>query len=207
MFETLAMLKQGGWCMIPLGACSLAAVAITIERAFALRRNAVIKTRARQVMEEYEGEASADAALFACQRTGGAFARILAEVIRTRHLDHAQAIESMHAVGRTQVSRLERGLTALEIITGVSPLIGLLGTVLGMVDVFNAITAGGLGNAQMLSAGISKALVTTVAGLSIAIPALAAHSLLSKRVEELAAEMQDLATNFIMRLQAMNHRR
>jgi len=207
MFETLGMLKQGGWCMIPLGICSLAALAITIERVLALRNKVVISPRVQRAVEEYDGEEDADSAFVACQRAGGAFSKIIAEVILARHLEHAQAIESMHAVGRTQVSRLERGLTALEIITGISPLLGLLGTVLGMVDVFNAITTGGLGNAQMLSAGISKALITTVAGLSIAIPAMAAHSLLSKRVEELAAEMQDRATNFILKLQALNSRR
>ena len=108
----------------------------------------------------------------------------------------------MHAAGRTQVGTLERGLTVLEIITGISPLLGLLGTVLGMVTVFNAITAAGLGNPQVLSGGISKALVTTVAGLTVAIPALACHTWFSRRVDDLAVEMQDRATGFIAKLQS-----
>ena len=205
MFETLGMLKQGGWPMLALGVCSLAAVAIIMERLFALRHKKVIDARAVQVIEEYEGESSAAGALAACQRCPGAFAQVAATIIKMRHLDHAQAIESMHAAGRTQISRLERGLTVLEIIAGASPLIGLLGTVLGMVEVFNAITAKGLGNPQDLSDGISKALITTVAGLCIAIPALAFHSLFAKRVEELAAEMQDLATGFIVKLQGLQN--
>jgi len=106
----------------------------------------------------------------------------------------------MRTAGRTQVDRLERGLTVLEIVAAVSPLIGLLGTVLGMVAVFNAITAEGLGNPQILSAGISQALVTTVAGLTVAIPALAFHSLLTKRVDMYAVEMQDRATTFIFKM-------
>ncbi len=207
MFESLSMLKQGGLTMVPLGICSLVAVTIIIERAMALRRVFVIDPRVLELVRDYEGEASAAPTIAACQRCHGAFARIIAEVLRMRRLDHAQAIEAMHAAGRTQIGVLERGLTVLEIVAGTSPLLGLLGTVLGMVEVFNAITAQGLGNPQVLSDGISKALITTVVGLCVAIPALAFHSLFSKRVEELAAEMQNLATNFVVRLQSLqNHR-
>ena len=112
----------------------------------------------------------------------------------------AEILATMYATGRTQIGILERGLTLLEIIASISPLIGLLGTVLGMVTVFNAISAGGIGNPQVLSDGISKALITTVAGLSVAIPALGFHSWLSRRVDEFATEMQDRATGFIAKL-------
>jgi biopolymer transport protein ExbB len=95
---------------------------------------------------------------------------------------------------------LERGLTMLEIIANVSPLIGLLGTVLGMVTVFDAVTAQGLGNPQILAAGISQALITTIAGLCVAIPALAFHGIYSKRVDELSIEMQERATAFLAKL-------
>jgi len=201
MFESLMMLGQGGWIMLPIALCSVIALTIVIERASALRRARVIDRRILRLIDTFQGEDSVHQATITCQRARGAFARIVEEVIRFRHLEHAQAIESLHAVGRTQVGRLQRGLTALEIVAAVSPLLGLLGTVLGMVTVFNAITAEGLGNPQVLSEGISKALITTVAGLCVAIPALAFHSLFSKRVEELATEMQDRATSFIIRLQ------
>ncbi len=203
MFRLFGMIVQGGWPMFPLGICSLAAVAIVIERWLALRRAIVIDPQAIRTIDGYRGETSAAAAIVVCQRAGGAFARIMVDVLQKRHLSHVQAIESLHAVGRTQVSLLERGLTALEIIAGISPLIGLLGTVLGMVEVFNAITAQGLGNPQVLSDGISKALITTVAGLCVAIPALAFHSIFAKRVEELATEMQDRATSFIVKLEGL----
>ncbi len=121
--------------------------------------------------------------------------------MRKRALDHAQAIETMRAVGRTQVGQLERGLSVLEIVAGISPLVGLLGTVLGMVTVFNAVTAQGLGNPRVLSDGISEALITTVGGLCVAIPAFAAHTLLARRVEAYAIEMQDRATSFLVMLQ------
>ena len=99
--------------------------------------------------------------------------------------------------------RLERGLTVLEVVAAVSPLLGLLGTVLGMVQIFEAITAAGLGDPQVLAGGIGKALITTVAGLCVAIPALAAHSFLARRVDEYAIEMQNRATVFLVRLQTM----
>ena len=202
MRNMFQMISDGGFIMLPIALCSIIAVAIIIERSMSLRRHRVLDARVLRLLTEYRGEEHAQQAIITCQRSRGAFARIIEEVIRVRHLDHAQAIESMHAVGRTQVGRLERGLTVLEIVAGVSPLLGLLGTVLGMVTVFNAITSQGLGNPQVLSEGISKALITTVAGLCVAIPALAFHSLFTKRVEDLAAEMQDRATSFIVKLQS-----
>jgi biopolymer transport protein ExbB len=197
------LMFQGGWLMIPIGACSFVAVTIIVERAVALRRANVIDERIVNMLHAYEGEEHTEAVYIACRRSAGAFARVIEETLRSRHLEHAQAIETMHAVGRTQIGRLERGLTLLEIIAGISPLLGLLGTVIGMVRVFDAITAQGLGNPQVLSGGISQALVTTVAGLIVAIPALAFHSLLSKRVDDLATQMQNHATGFIVKLQAL----
>lgn len=204
MSDLVTMIQQGGWPMIPLGVCSLAALAIVLERAVALRRNKVIAPEIVRILHEFgiENGATPSHSLAVCQRTPGAFARIAEELIQSRHLSHAQLLETMHAVGRVHVARLERGLTLLEIITGVSPLIGLLGTVLGMVTVFDAITSQGLGDPQILAAGISKALVTTIAGLCVAIPALAFHGIYSKRVDELAIEMQERATAFLARLHA-----
>jgi len=206
MFETIGMLRQGGLIMLPLALCSLTAVTIILERLYALRRSAVFEGRVLHIMQQYAGETTADAALAACRQTPGPLARVIEEVIRTRHIEHAQAVEAVHATGRIQVASLERGLTLLEIIAGVSPLLGLLGTVLGMVTVFNAITAQGIGDPQVLSDGISKALVTTVAGLIIAIPSLAFHSWLSRRVDDYAMEMQNAAMRFVFKVRALPKR-
>lgn len=206
MLDVFMRLEQGGWTMVPLGLCSVAALAVIVERAFALRRHRVIDPRVAQLVQDYDGEAAAAPALAMCRRAHGPFARVVEEVIRGRNLDHFQLIETMQSMGRRQLSHMERGLTLLEIIAGVSPLLGLLGTVLGIVTVFGAISVSGVGNPQALSAGISKALITTVAGLTIAIPALTAHGLLSKRVDDLAAEMQERATSFIMRLHALGQK-
>lgn len=203
MFDAFRFLQQGGWTMVPLGLCSVVALAVAIERFLALRRRGVIDPRVERLIEEYRGEQSAEQAIMVCRRAHGPFARIIEEIIKARHLDNFELIETMNSIGRRQLGRLERGLTTLEIIAGISPLLGLLGTVLGIVTVFGAISVTGVGNPQVLSAGISKALITTVAGLTIAIPAVACHGLLSRRVEELAAEMHERATAFIMKLHAL----
>lgn len=204
MFQTLA---QGGLIMIPIGICSLLGLTVIIERFIALRRARVIPESIIDLTERYSADTSIEKAVQRCDRERGAFARIIRECITARRLEHAQVIETMHATGRTQVGRLERGLIVLEIVANITPLLGLLGTVLGMITVFNAITVQGVGNPQVLSDGISKALITTVAGLSVAIPAVACHSWLSRRIDDYATEMQERATVFIVRLLAIERER
>lgn len=200
MAEAIEFLRQGGWPMIPLAICSVASLTVIIERSFALRRSKVMHPSVLELVHSYRGEVSAGPGVYTCQRALGAMARIVEEVINAREMDRAHIVETMQATGRREVGHLERGLTVLEIVAGISPLIGLLGTVLGMVTVFDAITAQGTGNPQVLSEGISEALVTTVAGLCIAIPSLAFHSYFSKRVESLSVEMQDVATGFVTKV-------
>lgn len=200
MFDTLA---KGGWVMVPLALCSLVGLAVVIERAFALRRHRVLDPRILRLVVEYDGSSAADAAIHVCRRSRGPFARVIEEILKVRHLTDAQVLEVMNVTGRTQVGQMERGLTVLEIVASISPLLGLLGTVLGMVSIFNAITEAGIGNPQVLSSGISEALITTVTGLVIAIPALAFYSWFSRRIDDFATEMQDRATGFITRLRSM----
>ncbi len=194
------MLRHGGWILFPIGLCSLTALAIVIERLVMLRRSRILDQRVVDLVDEFSDTLPPEAALEVCQRARGPFARIIEEIIRARHLPAGHVTETLQATGRTQTAMMERGLTVLEIIANVSPLLGLLGTVLGMVTVFNAITAEGVGNPRVLSEGISQALVTTVAGLVVAIPAFAFHSWLSSRVDDLATEMHERATAFIARL-------
>jgi biopolymer transport protein ExbB len=207
MFQTLVLIKQGGLTMIPIGLCSLAGLAVVIERMYALRRKLVIDDRVARMIDQFDEETSPDRALALCQRVPGAFARIVETVLRSRNLDEAHLIETMHSTGRAQVGHLERGLTLLEIIGNVSPLLGLLGTVIGMVQMFMAIEVQGIGNPQVLSGGIGKALITTIGGLCVAIPALACHGWLSKRVDDLAVEMQERAMAFISTLATLQQRK
>jgi biopolymer transport protein ExbB len=198
--EILTMLKHGGWIMFPIGLCSLAGLAIIIERMVVLRRERILAPSVIDLVEHFSEDTPPETALEICRSARGPFARIVEEIIGARHLPDAQVIETLQATGRTQVSTMERGLTLLEIIGNVSPLLGLLGTVLGMVTVFNAISVEGVGHPRVLSEGISKALITTVAGLIVAIPAVAFHSWLSARVDDMATEMHERATAFVSKL-------
>lgn len=203
MHEVFTILRQGGWVMFPIVAASVVAVTIVIERGIALRRRSVIDPRVTHILDQYTGEGSAEACLTACRRISAPFARIIEDIIEMRHLDESQILETMNMTGRSQVARLERGLTVLEIIGNTGPLLGLLGTVLGMISMFDAVTLRGLGNPQVLSDGIAKALVTTVGGLCVAIPSVAFHSWYCRRVDDFASEMQDRATGFIFKLNAL----
>lgn len=202
--EGIEFAKQGGWPMIALALCAVAGLTVILERSVALRRARTIPQGIVDLVNVYQGEGSAEAALRACRQSASGLARLIESLILSRRQSAAQLSETMNATGRREVERLERGLMVLEIVAGISPLIGLLGTVLGMVTVFNAISAEGLGNAQILSSGISEALVTTVTGLIVGIPALAFHSYFSKRVESLAIEMQELGTVFAAKLVEAN---
>ncbi len=191
-------LVAGGWTLIVIGLCSVISAAIILERILALRRKRVIAPDVVRALDACHEEDGMDALKDCCHQHHGAFARIVTAVLTMRNYDHDSAVERMRAVGRVEVERLERGLTVLEIIAAATPLLGLLGTVLGMMDVFSVITAEGIGDPQVLAGGISKALITTVAGLSVAIPTLAFHSLFTRRVNGLAAEMQDRATALLV---------
>lgn len=199
--------RKGGWTMVPLGLCAVAGLAVALERAFALRRRRVIPERLVDLMDLYQGEASVDAMLSACRHSRNGLSRLLEGLLLVRRQNAAHITDTLHAGGRREVERLERGLLVLEIVAGVAPLLGLLGTVLGMVSVFDAITAEGLGNAQVLSSGISEALVTTVTGLIVGIPALALYSYFSKRAESLAIELHELGTSFVARLVESSQRK
>lgn len=202
MQETLAMLAQGGWPMIPIGLCSITALAIVVERAVALRRAIVLNPEILAMVEQLDSNDAAERVLAACKKAPGPFARICEALLEGRKREPAHLIETLNATGRIQVGALERGLTALEIIASITPLLGLLGTVLGMVTVFEAIAVQGTGDPRVLSAGISTALVTTIAGLSVAIPSLAFHSWFSRRVEQYADEMHERAVGMLARLGA-----
>lgn len=192
--------------MIPLAICSVVGLAIVIERLVALRPAGILRPGIVERIHALRSEEHIQPLLSACAAEGGSLSRIVEQVVNARHDDTLQQVETLNAAGRHEVERMERGLVVLEIVANISPLIGLLGTVLGMVTVFEAITAEGLGDPQVLSEGISKALVTTVAGLCVAIPSLAFHSYLSSRVDSIAVDLHDQATELSSRLRSASGR-
>ncbi|MEX0322520.1 MAG: MotA/TolQ/ExbB proton channel family protein [Puniceicoccaceae bacterium] len=172
------IIQNAGIFAWPLGLCSLLALVIVLERLFALRKSRIIPT--------YYEKAFTKGAIPEEGDSGSVAGRIL-EYFHDRQLD----AEQLKAYTRLQVTKMERGLFILEIVVSAAPLIGLLGTVTGLVTVFSQINPDtGLPDPAAFVEGVSLALTTTILGLSIAIPSLAFNSYLSRRVDTFEAQLE-----------------
>lgn len=183
-------LWRGGVLMIPIALCSVLALGIVIERLFNLRAKRILR---EDVMEEIESmlrEKRISEASMICRRHSTAMSRILQAAILNHERDRAEIKDLIEDAGRQETPHLERYLGLLGTIAGISPLLGLLGTVTGMIRAFDVISTAGVGNPNTLAGGISEALITTAAGLSVAIPALVFHSYFVKKVDGLVLEME-----------------
>lgn len=196
----IQLLFRGGYTMIPIVLCSVLAVAVIIERGFSLRIKKVLPPKLEARPDR--SEASAEDNLRQLLTDGSPLGGILALAHKNRGLSREENYEIIQLAEKQVASRLERGLVLLEIVAVISPLLGLLGTVIGMVQVFNVISVIGAGHAQALSGGISQALITTIAGLVVAIPALIAHSVYTRKVDNLLLGMEETVTLHLQRLYA-----
>ena len=177
--------------------CSLIAVAIIIERFAALRRKRITPAAVCSIIEDEKDAANV---VSRARSHPSALTRLLSGLHQARSLGPEKTRAVLATLFKKELSSLERGLTTLEVIASIAPLLGLLGTVLGMVDVFNVVAEVGVGQASALSSGIAKALITTIAGLSVAIPTLVFHSYFMKRTETLALQLEEYSQNFLYRL-------
>ena len=197
----LDLVHSGGWLMVPIILCSIAATAIVGERLWSLQRERVAPAglvadmwelvRAGELTEERVRELHRESPL----------GRILAAVLVNGEFDREAMKESIEDVGRHVVHELKRYLDTLGTIAAITPLLGLLGTVIGMIRVFGVITAQGVGEPRLLAGGISEALITTAAGLTVAIPSLLFHRFLRGRVDELVLTMEQEALKLVAALQ------
>lgn len=187
MFE---IIKAGGWLMAPLILCSIVVVAIIAERLWTLQARRVAPEHlAAQVWSWFKsGELNEDR--IQALRAGSPLGRILAAGLVNRSGPREVMNEAIEDTGRHVIHELDRYLITLGTIATISPLLGLLGTVVGIMRVFAAISTNGLGNPAALAGGISEALITTVAGLSVAIPAYIGHRYLRGKVEDLVVRME-----------------
>ena len=187
MFE---IVKAGGIVMVPIILCSILAVAITLERLWTLREQRVVPAELTdKVWQWVENRALSDKQVAALQQHSP-LGRVLAAGLANRHRDRAVMIGAIEDAGRHVVHDLERFLNMLGTIAAISPLLGLLGTVTGMMRTFKAITIAGVGNPTAMAGGIAEALITTAAGLLVAIPALVAYRYLRGRVDALVIQME-----------------
>lgn len=193
-FSIVRFIIHGGFFMYLLLACSIASLAAMFLRGWALRREKVIPSWLWNRIEALQpGETGLDN----LRKTVAADASPLARIaeVALRHLEWPR-VENMEAVqtrARHEVIRMETGLTVLEVIVGIAPLLGLLGAVSGLVTVFSSMGASeSITDPRGIAKGIAEALNTTIAGLSIAIPSLVAYSYFSKKVETLSVEMESI---------------
>jgi biopolymer transport protein ExbB len=194
MFE---IVKAGGIVMVPLILCSILAAAITLERLWTLRGRRVVPDELTdKVWRWVENRTLSDKQIMALQQHSP-LGRVLAAGLANRHRDRSLMIEGIEDAGRHVAHELERYLGALSTIAAISPLLGLLGTVTGMIRTFKAITVAGVGNPAAMASGIAEALITTAAGLIIAIPALVAYRYLRSRVDTHVIEMEKEALKLV----------
>ncbi len=199
----LELVKSGGWLMAPIIVCSIAAMAIVAERLWSLQRERVVPEDLVVHVWQWASTDELTEERMQALREGSPLGRILASGLAGRDLDREIMKESIEEVGRHVVHDLERYLNALGTIAAITPLLGLLGTVIGMIDVFAVITAQGVGEPRVLAGGISEALITTAAGLTVAIPSLLFHRLLRGRVDELVVTMEQEALRMVGALQEL----
>jgi len=198
------IVRAGGWMMGPIILFSVVAAAIILERLWTLQDRRVIPSDlTRRVWQLVEAGQVNDQVIEAL-RQNSALGKVLAAGLANRHRSREAMMERLEDAGRHVVHELERFLNTLGTIAGVSPLLGLLGTVGGIIKSFNAITAGGMGDPRLLSGGIAQALVTTAAGLMVAIPSLIAYRYLRGRVDRIVIEIEKDAIQLADALESAN---
>lgn len=197
-------IQSGGPVMVPILLCSLIALATFLERAWALRRARVVPTALCVEITERLRQRRYDDALTLCRTRPAPVARVLESGIVLRGSERARMKERMEEVGRREAAELERFTPVLGTIASISPLLGLLGTVGGMIATFQVIQTQGLGNVGSLAGGISQALVTTFAGLSVGIPALVANRWVLARVDRLVLDLEEVASETLDLLDAVD---
>lgn len=189
----LDLIVAGGWIMLPIVLCSIIALTIIIERIWFLRESQIVpRELAMQLYNLHKQNALTDEVLESLKQSSP-LGRVLASGLKNLKYDREIMKESIEETGRQVALELERYLNTLGTIASITPLLGLLGTVIGMIHVFTVITTAGVGNPEVLAGGISQALLTTAAGLSVAIPSLMFYRYFRRRVEELLLLMEDQA--------------
>lgn len=194
MFE---IIRSGGLLMLPIILCSIIALAIVVERYWTLR---VSKVRPKDQLPQvwmWIKSQELDGKKIKQLKQSSLFGYVLATGLATSRHGREAMKDAIQESGNHVAHEMEKFLSTLGTIAAISPLLGLLGTVLGMVDVFSDLMLQGTGNTAALAGGISKALITTAAGLSVAIPALIFHRALNRKVDELLILMEQDSSKLV----------
>ncbi len=194
MFE---LLKAGGIIMVPIVACSILALAIILERFWTLRVSRIAPPGTINELWRWIKKKELNGRKLKALQASSPMGRVLASGLMNAKHGREIMKESIEHEASQVIHELERFLNPLGTVATITPLLGLLGTVVGMIKVFAEIQLAGVGNAGNLAGGISEALVTTAAGLSVAIPALICHRYFIRRVDELVVNMEQEAIKLV----------
>jgi len=190
-------ISQGGVVMYILIATSLLSLTIIFERAWSLRASVVVPVKQIKAVEDAVRAGNADEALELCKGNNTAMSRILWVALKNRGVQRGVMKEILEEVGRQEVAHLERFVGILALTAAIAPLLGLLGTVIGMIEVFQVISVEGVGKADVLAGGISKALNTTAVGMAVAIPTLVAYRFFEAKVNQFVVDIEHNALYFV----------
>jgi biopolymer transport protein ExbB len=193
----LEFFKAGGITMWPLLLFSIVALAIAAERFWSLQTKRIAPKGLVNQVWQWEQTGQLDAKRIQELRRGSPLGRILAAGLVNRRHDRTVIKESIEEVGRHVAHDLDRFIGALGTIATASPLLGLLGTVLGMIKIFSVVSTEGVGDPGLLAGGIAEALITTVTGLFIAIPSLVLYRFFRARVDDLIITMEQEALKMV----------
>jgi biopolymer transport protein ExbB len=198
MFE---IVKAGGIMMGPIILASIIAAAIFLERLWTLQSKRVLPAELTEKVWRWVEQRQIQDKHIAALQQNSPLGKILAAGLANRHRERAIIKESIEDTGRHVVHELDRFISTLGMIASLSPLMGLLGTVLGMIRTFNAISTEGIGNPAVLAGGIAEALITTAAGLTVAIPALIGYKFLRGKVDSLVVQMEKEAIKLVQTME------
>lgn len=198
--------QAGGWLMFPIVLSSILALAIIFERALALRKNKVLPRKAIEKARQVAQKGQASAQELSAIRDSSLIGRVLAVGLQGANLPRHVLKENVEEAGRHVVHDMERYMPALGTIAAITPLLGLLGTVLGMIQVFSVITEVGVGNPADLAGGISQALITTAAGIFVAIISLIFHRYYKAKIDGYIIAMEKEAMHLLEVTNQQNRR-
>lgn len=197
----IEFLKSGGFTMIPLGLCSIFAVAVIIEKFFTLRQKKIIPTKNLSTIDAFIDEGLWKKAAEICSSSKGAFYRLIFTAIENKDENEEDLKSAVEESGRNAALMLEKRLGLLNTIISVAPLLGFFGTVTGMIKIFNVLSVEGAGT-ESLAGGIAEALITTVTGLAIAIPSLVAYNYFNHKVDESVRYMENYSLKLIKKIKS-----
>ncbi len=203
--DTFEVISRGGILMFPIMLCSIVALAIAIERFFSLRRASIDTREFMDTMRQVLRQNRVQEAIEICDETDAPVARIMKAGILKHNRSKDDIREAIEDAGHLEIPRLERYMSALATCANIAPLLGLLGTVSGMIKAFAQIqNKKGQVNPSDLAEGISNALVTTAAGLTVAIPTLVIYNYFVTRVDNMIVEME-ISSSELVELLTRSH--